>query len=156
STDTPIKTLSNSTKDFSRAAVFWMVVWGVAAIALVILNFALPDQYKSAGSLGKIGIPQDAMALFVGTVFGGLLTQGMCYYKENQKKKIRRGKDERVKTKPTIKFLRATQAALVALPIIFICGIAAIKTTPNGVPDFFKTFSVGGLHGSTLLMAREA
>ena len=155
-----IRTLGFTTRDYSRAAKLWITGLIITSIGLNVLNFVIFNKYRD--DYGQIGLYQDLIALFSGSVLGDVLARLFDDLKEKIETKqlnllIPQKKAPRsIKVLSTAKsVLRVAKSTFVLFSPIAIGTLLAIPTEPNTLPDYFAKLAVGGVYGSNLLIAKR-
>jgi hypothetical protein len=130
----------------------------ISGIAVTIWSFGwLTEKYSQMGDFGKLGIPQDIIALFTFAAFAKLLTGLFCDTKRvMQKNYVEQLKLSTAQPQPySLKFCHV----ITRIFLIFssaLAGIAlAIKVKPNTVGAYFKMGAASSLVFSQEFLTAE-
>jgi hypothetical protein len=150
-----IKTLGFNTRDYSKGSILWLTGLATAGIALTALNFGyLSDQYQNFGDYGKIGVYQDLIALFTGSIAGNLVSRLFVNYKE--KLELRHAGQLLTQDTPRkLKVARVAEMTLFLFTPTLWGTLLAFNTVPNTLGDYLTKFTVGNLFGADLLITKR-
>ena len=139
------RTCCLTTRNKSRASKVFDGIFVTSAVGLTVLNFVIRDKYAAAGDFGVIGLYQNLIALFSGTVLGYLLAREL----DNAKEKLEKGhrlieETNGITELPRLlKVLRIAKNLLVIATPLSIGALLAAPTSANSVGDFFIKNAVG-------------
>lgn len=150
-----LRTIGFTTKNYSKASKVRLTGAATAAIGLSVLNFVIKDQYASAGDFGKIGIYQDLIALFSGSVLGDLIARYADDKKEELELKHVNALIKRNETPRALKVMRVAKNIIVIVTPLSIGALLAAPTAPNSGGDFATKAGVGTLYGFQMLLAKR-
>lgn len=144
-----------TTRDTSGYAKIKITALLVSALGLTVLNFVIKDRYANVDDFGKIGLYQDVIAMFSGSVLGGEIlarliddVKGILEVKYSQ--------TDPLQSKPSIiKAMRITKNILTFLTPFGIGALLGTPLTPNSLPNYFAKFGVGALCGSQGFLAQR-
>ena len=150
-----IKLVGFNTRDTSCLPMSLLGTFVISAVALTTLNFFINDQYETWGDLGKIGIPQDLIALFSGSVGGEILTRIIDDLKESMEVRYS-NKMSPYEKKPTIiKVMRIAKNFFVIFTPLMIGSLLGYPFASNSLPDYISKFGVGALYGSHRFLSQR-
>jgi hypothetical protein len=151
-----LRLLGFTTRDHSSLAKLWLSGQAVTAVGLTVLNFTAHNHLAEAGDYGKIGIYQDLIAMFAGSVLGDLAARLADDRKEFLETR-HAGRLTVTQTPPVpLKVLRIAKNAFYVISPIAIGALLAPQTPPNCTEDFLLKAAVGTVYGAQMLvMQRE-
>jgi len=152
--DELISTLAFKTRDHSKKAKFWLGGLVVASIALTVFNFVCKDRWLTSGDFGQIGLYQDLISMFVGSVAGELAARGCDDYKERSERRYSQQLLGREMPK-ILKIIRVSKNGFVLFSPLTIGLLLGLPAPPNSIGDFFSKFTVGAVYGAKQLIDRR-
>ena len=149
-----IPTLGFKTRNYSTAAKVWILSLVVTSVGLTIFNFICKDKLLTINDFGQIGIYQDLIAMFTGSVFGEILARAFDDYKERRERKY--AKQLIPQHMPIIlRCLRFAKNGFYLFAPLSIGALLGIPAPANGLLDYFTKFSVGTIFGAKILIDRR-
>ena len=154
--DDLLKLMGFTTRDTSRNSKIKIVAFLISAVGLTVLNFVIKDRYENFDDFGKMGLYQDLIAMFSGTVIGGdIITRLIDDRKENMETEYALQMNPIEDKPPYIRVIRIIKDISVLFTPLAIGAILGTPFTPNSFSSYVARFGVGALYGSQSFLAQR-
>lgn len=154
--DEILRTVGFNTRSDKPAAKAILVAHAVASIALTVFNFALfLPLYQELGDVGKLGIPQDLIAMYAGDTLGDITARLLDRKKEELELRHSQSLLKHTGVPTMLKALRIGKVVTWAATPFFVGMLFAIPATPNTPEDFVAKTAAGIFYGAVMLMLRR-